>query len=782
MEDQAERLKILHSYRILDTEREEGFDNLTRIAAKVCGTEVSLISLVDEDRQWFKSHHGIEIKQTPLRQSVCKNLVYQDRKFLHLKSLKSSPEYRDHPGRTELGFEFYAGFPIKNADGTVLGSFCVLDFVPHELSESQLEILEGLADQAMRLIEAHKQREDFKSKYLDLQTKSEVIDRGTMIAKLGGFAMNMQTQYIFWVEGTNRLFDLPAGFHPGYDEITQPEKSAVISTCPDCLKVLEIIADLYDQGDGTKTQNIEGDTGKCFYVIVQKEGSEISCVIRDQTDLQRMQQELEKSQNLMTEVEALSKVGGWEINPLTKEVHWTANSYEIFEVAPEMPLSIEMLNKFYVDESFKEVKAAFTHAKKTGEGYVAERQILTDRNTTKWVRVKVRPVLSKGTCIRVFGSFQDITHEVKLRNELENRKEQALSKANYFQSLVDNQSFFILKSDLKGNFTFMNEIFRKRYFQDDSAQTFKSVKLLQLVGEKYVDRCKSVAKKCMKDPEQTQRILLNLSQEKGKALVVQWDVKAILDSKGLPVEILCMGQDVTELFEKKSDLQKLVDIVSNQNQKLVEYTNIVSHNIRSHVANLLGLTNLIDLISDKKEQVDYFTLLKEAIQKLDETIMDLNVITRIQEQKKHVLEEISPRVLLEKVLSTFHGDGDILLEVDPDLKLNSVKGYLESIFTNLISNAFNYRSPKRRLSLHITSKRSDDGFLEISFEDNGQGIDLEKHGERIFKLYQTVGGKTNSKGLGLYLVKSQVEALGGEILVESKENEGSKFTVRIQYG
>jgi signal transduction histidine kinase/PAS domain-containing protein len=787
MNEQTDRIDILNSYHILDSDEDEAFDNLTRIAAKVCDTSISLITLVDNDRQWFKSHYGIEINETSLQLSICKSIISGKGKCLYIEDLEQSEDFKNHPAWTGLGIKFYAGFPIKTRQGVILGSFCVLDYSPKKLSELQFEFLQSMADQAMRLIEGHRERTLVKTHYQDLKRKSELIDRGTMMAKLGGFFVNTNSKFIFWLEGTNNIFDLPNSYNPEFKDLVHPENSPELSSNSTCLAILKSVIENFNNEDFTFSKDFDSESGSCFQVIVRKEGSEVSCIIRDQSSYRKIQRELEKSQNLMLEVEALSKVGGWQIDLKSKEIFLTKNTYDIFDIEQGTPLSIGMLTHLYQGQSLKEQTVSFANALQTGEGYVAERLVTTARHNIKWVRVKVNPILKKGECVRVFGSFQDITEEIKLRKDLKDRREKALSKANYFQSLVDNQSFFILKSDFKGHLTFANEIFRKRYNFQEAPNFSKDFNLFQLINKMDQHRTRVLVRKCFNDPEATQRIILSNENANKESLTIQWEIKAILDSEGMPVEVLYMGQDVSELYEKKSELQNLVTLVSNQNKKLVEYTNIISHNIRSHVANLLGLSNLIDLITAEKDQLDYFMLLKEAIQKLDETIKELNVITKIQQQPNLNYELVNLESLVEKVVSILIGDilnsnAKISINMDSTIAINTVPSYLESIILNLISNAITYRSPERKLVLNISAECGRNGKLIVTFADNGIGIDMEKHGDRIFKLYQTVSQNPGSKGLGLYLVKSQIESMGGEISLESKLGIGSQFTLHLKNG
>ena len=148
-ENEAERLNTLRGYGILDTHPEDRFDDLTRLATLICGTPISLISLVDEDRQWFKSKTGLQVCQTPREEAFCAHAIMSP-ELLLVPDASQDPRFATNPlVLGELHVRFYAGAPLTAPNGHHLGALCVIDRVPRQLSREQLESLRILSRQVM---------------------------------------------------------------------------------------------------------------------------------------------------------------------------------------------------------------------------------------------------------------------------------------------------------------------------------------------------------------------------------------------------------------------------------------------------------------------------------------------------------------------------------------------------------------------------------------------------------------------------------------------------------
>jgi light-regulated signal transduction histidine kinase (bacteriophytochrome) len=218
-----------------------------------------------------------------------------------------------------------------------------------------------------------------------------------------------------------------------------------------------------------------------------------------------------------------------------------------------------------------------------------------------------------------------------------------------------------------------------------------------------------------------------------------------------------------------------------QNQQLEQFAFIASHNLRGPVARMLGLRNLVwsGAISDDEKNfvLDKFL---ENTDEIDKVAHDLTHILNIHTTPQKIstvflAKELDmAKLTLERQIA--ESGALILSDFSEQETLQAAPAYVQSIFFNLIDNAIKYRDPNRSLILKIVSTSEADS-IRISFSDNGRGIDLDLHGAKIFSLYSRFHPDITGKGKGLFLVKTQLDAMGGKIEVESVPNNGTTFNV-----
>ncbi|HSC80601.1 MAG TPA: GAF domain-containing protein, partial [Chitinolyticbacter sp.] len=152
--DEDRRLAILQQLELLDSPPEEAFDRITRLAARMLQVPIALVTLIDKDRQWFKSCHGLTELQTPLEASFCAHAIL-GRELMEVPDARADPLFHDNPVVTGApGVRFYAGFPLVSLEGVCLGTLCVIDRAPRKLSAAERDTLVDLAGLAQKELQA----------------------------------------------------------------------------------------------------------------------------------------------------------------------------------------------------------------------------------------------------------------------------------------------------------------------------------------------------------------------------------------------------------------------------------------------------------------------------------------------------------------------------------------------------------------------------------------------------------------------------------------------------
>ena len=155
-DNESDRLQALQEYRILGTRPERSYDDITTIASATCGTPIALLSLVDADRQWFKSKVGIHATETPRDWSFCAHAILSSEPLIVHDAL-SDDRFKDNPLVTgDPGIRLYAGFPLQNHEAHRIGTLCVIDREPRDLNASQRQVMEALARQVVAFLELRK--------------------------------------------------------------------------------------------------------------------------------------------------------------------------------------------------------------------------------------------------------------------------------------------------------------------------------------------------------------------------------------------------------------------------------------------------------------------------------------------------------------------------------------------------------------------------------------------------------------------------------------------------
>ena len=238
-----------------------------------------------------------------------------------------------------------------------------------------------------------------------------------------------------------------------------------------------------------------------------------------------------------------------------------------------------------------------------------------------------------------------------------------------------------------------------------------------------------------------------------------------------------------KIKDQNSKLLAITEDLKRKNEQLEEFTQIVSHNLRSPVGNILTLLSFFETTDKEEEKAEYLSLLKESGFTTQQTLHELNEVLKIKQNKQIPRQELQFEKVLQHVKSMLSAkitEVSAVIESDfsqaPTIVYPNI--YLESIFLNLLSNSLKYIHPDRKPEVFFRSFHSNSNII-LEVRDNGLGINLERYGHQVFKLHKTFHKHPESRGIGLFMIKNQIETLGGEISIASQVDKGTTIFVNF---
>lgn len=383
----------------------------------------------------------------------------------------------------------------------------------------------------------------------------------------------------------------------------------------------------------------------------------------------------------------------------------------------------------------------------------------------------------EGKAVRMIGAIQDITKQKK--------EEQRLKLLETVITQTKDSVIITEADSIDGTIpkiVYVNPTFSSMSGYDENEIIGKSPNVFFGTNSDDNEYKKLITAIKNKDECQIETIIYTKSGEE------YWVNSTILPVYNDDSELshwVSIQRNITDDKKKEVEKEQLIRELTQNNKDLQQFSYITSHNLRAPLSNLTGLLNLINDIPienpELKEILDGFN---KSTHLLNETINDLVKVIVIKDNPSIEKED----VLLNDIFENVFGQLNFLIGLyKPIIKidfkkvafLNINKAYLESILLNLLTNSIKYKSENRKLKISITANKTDENIILV-FKDNGIGINMERNRDKIFGLYQRFHDHPDSKGLGLYLVKSQVETMGGTISLESEVNIGTTFTLTFK--
>ena len=265
----------------------------------------------------------------------------------------------------------------------------------------------------------------------------------------------------------------------------------------------------------------------------------------------------------------------------------------------------------------------------------------------------------------------------------------------------------------------------------------------------------------------------------GKIVWINLIVASLWKEANKVLNHIAIVEDITDKKRAEEELKQSFELVSEQNKRLLNFSYIVSHNLRSHTSNIELISGLMEGIKSQEEQAEMVHLLQKVSKSLDDTMRNLNEVVNIRTNLNITIERLNLHDYIEKSVAVLDKQirdkkADVQNLVPNHINIDYNAAYLESILYNFISNAIRYSNPKKKPLIVL---QFDEEKKALSITDNGIGIDLKRNAENLFGMYKTFNNNPDAKGIGLFISKNQIDAMGGRIETKSEIDEGTTFTI-----
>ncbi|MEL6132812.1 MAG: ATP-binding protein [Bacteroidota bacterium] len=355
----------------------------------------------------------------------------------------------------------------------------------------------------------------------------------------------------------------------------------------------------------------------------------------------------------------------------------------------------------------------------------------------------------------------------------------------YLRSLIDSQTTFLVRMSTEGDYTYVNNAYTDLFI--DAEGPMNKGSFLDNLSEEDYHVFRDAIANSVKHQGSPQKTVIHTRAKSGEWLFIDWEFicidSGVIQAVGIDISDLMVAQE--DLTTYASKLERTTQHLTQRNKELTDFGYIISHNLRGSVANILGLTELLKQSKTGEPEHDHIEkILHQSTKNLDQVIKDLNMVIDLRHFEKNDFQMLHFGSIMDQIEIQLkdrieENEAEIIRNFEPDTHLISIKPYLVSILYNLISNGIKYRRPNIRPEIHVKLTQTEKHLI-LSVQDNGLGIDVGKYGDQLFSLYKRFHDHIEGKGMGLYLVKVQVESMGGKISVESEIDKGTTFFITLE--
>jgi len=790
--NESDRLVALDRYHILDTSPEQVYDDLTQLAADICGTPIALISLIDMDRQWFKSRVGLDATETPRDISFCGHAVAANA-TLNVPDASQDPRFANNPLVTQApNIRFYAGVPLITHDRYVLGTLCVIDSQPHNLTEAQIRQLETLSRLVVNQLESRLNRNSTELK-LD-----EVLSLKQAILDSANFAI-IATD----LRGIIQSFNAAAERMLGYDE-----SEMVGKTSPSIFHELHEIASQAqylsqelntDISVGFEVFTAKAKLGQVYereWTYVRKNGSKFPVMltitaIRTESgeitgymgiakDITSQKQAEKEVKDITSALDQTAIVAITDVQGTIKFINDKFCELSKYSREELIGQNHRLLNSGHHPRSF------FVQMWKTiasGQTWRDEIKNRAKDGSMYWVDTAIVPFLNEaGKPYQYLAIRKDIT--ARKASDIE------LQKLSLIASKTDNVA---IVTNAQGEIEWVNDSFHKL-----TGYTLAEVigqkpgNILQ--GAKTSPETVNSIREALAKHEPFSGEILNYSKD-GRTYWLSLNINPVFDEDGKLIHFIAIESEITTRKEIEIKLRQEVEGVMKKlslmndrleisNRELLDFAYVSSHDLQEPLRKIQAFGDRLkstcqDSLNEKG--LDYLERMLNAASRAQILINDLLTFSRVTTQAQPFqaieLSEVLAGVLSDLEISI--EKSGVILEIDPLPVVDADALQMRQILQNLLGNALKFVregvTPLVQVRSRVYAEAGKD-WCEIRIIDNGIGFE-QQYADRIFQIFQRLHGRKTFEGtgIGLAICRKIAERHNGTLTAVGELDRGATF-------
>lgn len=888
--NEAQRINALKAYHILDTKPEHEFDRITELASIICNTPISLVSLVDERRQWFKSNHGLDARETARDIAFCHHAI-KGTAIFEVENALTDNRFKDNPLVTgDPNIRFYSGCPLIDSNGFALGTLCVIDTVSKKLDEKQNKALSLLAAEVTNLISIRRQKDELKYFEKLFNLTNDLI----CLANTDGFFKKINPAFAELL-GFDASYILEREFldliHPEDKESTMNEvaklKSGITTinfvnrfrkkddtylhiewtVAPEietgsffCIgrdisqeKAREAelayserhFREFFENSEGLMcTHDLQGkllsintasakalgytkeelhdktlydivpallhDKLELYLEYIKSEGA-FNGLMRTQhkdgsiriwlfnnvvstdrlgnymvignaldiTDRHNLEAQLSKTKEMLEQTNKVARIGGWEVDMIKNTVFWSTTARDIYEVPAGYQPDFTSGSQFYKEAySLEEITMAGKEAIQTGKPWDIELKIITAKGREKWIRILGNAEFEKGSCKRLYGTFQDIDEKKKAEIELINQKA-------ILSSFVTHAPAAVAMFDKEVKYlAYSNRWIEEYHLQGREIGGACHYDIFPNISAEWKEihqRC--LAGEVIKTDEEVWR-----PEGWDHEQYLRWEVRPWYLIDGTIGGIMMYTQDITESCLQREELKKAKYHAEHASLAKSEFLANMSHEIRTPLNGVIGFTDLLLKTTLTETQHQYLSIVNQSANALYSVINDILDFSKIEAGKLELdidkcdLYELANQASDIITYQAHSKKLEMLLNISSELPrfiwVDSVR--LKQILVNLLGNAVKF-TERGEVELKVrVLKSTEKGTRTIRFEVRDTGIGIKKDKQaKVFEAFSQEDVSTTKRyggtGLGLTISNNLLKLVGSSLKLESEPGLGTTF-------